>query len=412
MRTLLALLFIVLLIFQISLFVFDFYFFSHSTSSFKVGLVFSTTGFRAKAEKPALEAALMAIEEINQKGGINQKKIEPIIVDAQSNWEKAKPAIEHLLLEDQVDVVFGGWTKASRYTTKELFEKYNRLLINPFQFEGTITSPNIIWIGATLNQQVLPTITYILNNAGKRIYLVGSKDYILSHLISTMVKDQLNALGGEIVGEAYIPIHKQEMDDLMHDIEAQKPDAVLSSLISESNSAFYTHLGRAAITTPIFSLTTDETFLQHAPKEVVGTYATWNYFQSIDTPANHKFVKDLQTFSGVKAIDNSTEAAYLGVHLWAKAVAEAGTTNPKALSYILASMRIEAPEGIVIMDIEGRRAWKFVRIGQVQPNGQFRIVWQSNAPVRPVPFEIHRSQAEWDELTDYLYKEIVPPNAL
>ncbi|CUI16532.1 urea-binding protein [Candidatus Protochlamydia naegleriophila] len=414
MRTLLAILFILLLIFQISLFVFDFYFFRPSSTPFKVGLVFSTTGFRAQAEKPALEAALMAIEEINQKGGIHERKIEPIIIDAQSDWEKAKPAIERLISKDHVDVFFGGWTKASRYTTKELFEKYNSLLINPFQFEGTLTSPNIIWVGATLNQQVLPTVAYILKNVGKRIYLVGSKDYILSHLISTMVKDQLSALEGEIVGETYIPIHEQEMDDLMLDIEAKKPDAILSSLISESNNAFYTNLVKAGVTAlppPVFSLSTDEIILQQAPEEIVGTYATWNYFQSIDTPRNHAFVKNFQTFSDLKAIDNATEATYLGVHLWAKAVAEAGTTNPRALSYILASMRIEAPEGTVIMDIEGRRAWKFVRIGQVQPNGQFRIVWQSKTPIRPVPFEIHRSQAEWDELTDYLYKEIIPPNA-
>jgi urea transport system substrate-binding protein len=412
MKILIATLFVLLLVFQVSLFLFNFHFFQSPFKPYKMGLVYSTTGFRAEKEKNALEAALMAIEEINQQGGIHGRSVQPIIVDAQSDWNKAKNKIEQLIIKDRVDVIVGGWTNASRYTTKQLFEKHKHLLISPFQYEGLITSPNIIWVGATLNQQVTPTIAYILQHIGKSIYLVGS-DYLLSHMIHMMAKDQLQALGGEIVGEKYLEPNSLEIDNIIQDIISRKPKAILNSLTSENNKIFFKKLRQAGVEStsiPTFSLTIDEVFLEATDlKDLIGEYATWNYFQSIDTSINHLFVKEFKKFSTLKSIDNSAESSYLGVHLWAQAVSEGETTDPQALSYILASMSQEAPEGLVMMDMEGKRAWKFSRIGQVQPDGQFKIVWQSKKPIKPMPFEIYRSQAEWDKLSDYLYKEIVLP---
>lgn len=415
MKFLLAILFVLLLIFQIHLFLFDFPLFSSSPPPLKIGLIYSLTGFRAEKEKLGLQGALMAIEEINQKGGVRGRQLQPIIRDAQSSWGTTKAEIEHLISEESIDVFLGAWNQASRYTIKTLFEKHQRLLINPFQYEGIISSPYIVWVGISINQQVPPTIAYCLENFGNRFYLVGT-DYLIPHIINIMVKDQLNTLNGEVLGESYLDFKVDEpekIDAIVRDIAQKKPDVILSSINGETNRLFFKKLREAGITpeqVPSFAFMLTTSFSQDIDLEdVVGSFATWNYFESIDTPLNHDFVSRFQEFAGSNPIDNATEASYIGVHLWAQAVEESGSTDAQALSYALSSMRFNAPEGPVTMDSEGQHAWKFSRIGRLKADGQFDIVWQSKAPIRPTPFQVYRSEAEWIEFTDRLYKQYETP---
>jgi len=377
----------------------------------KIGLVFSTTGFRTLKEKVSLEAALLAIEQINQKGGVLGRPLKAFVRDAESRWETAKNNIEELILQEKVDVIVGCWTKASLYTTKPLFEKHQNLLIYPFQYEGILSSPNILWLGAALNQQVMPSVAYCMRKNWKTFYLVGS-NYIIPHTINILARDQLQVFGGEVVGERYLNLEESNeaiYTEIVREISETKPDVVFTSILGNENNLFFNKLKEFGIQrdqVAIFSFTLDEVFLQELDyPEMIGTYAIWNYFRSIDSEANKKFVRDYQRFSEMKAIDNPAEASYFGIFLWAQAVEEAGTADVKTLRYILPSMRIEAPEGPVTMDVEGQRAWKYSRIGQIEAGGQFKIIWESNSLIRPMPFQIHRSQLEWELLTDYLYKE-------
>lgn len=409
MKPLLVLI-LILLLFQISLFFYDLPFLKFGVKPLKVGLVYSTSGFRSGNEKAALEGALLAIHEINLKGGIDGKKLLPIVKDAKSNWETSRQEIERLLLKEQAEVIFGAWS-ITNSTLKELFEKHNGLLIYPFQYEGIITSPNIVWIGASVNQQVSPTIAYCIKNFGNKFYLVGS-DYLAAHTINILARDQLQALGGEVTGERYLPLENEIpntdlLDAVVQDIITKQPNAILCSIIDSENYGFFQKLASAGITAekiPIFSFSLNEIFLQEAGKDsfttMIGNYAAWNYFQSVNTPLNNQFIAKFQAFSQLTALDNAVEASYFGVHLWAQAVQEAGTTLPRALRYILASMRINAPEGPVTIDIEGLRAWKHARIGKIQADGQFEVVWTSQSQIRPIPFQMLHSQIEWDQLTD------------
>jgi urea transport system substrate-binding protein len=415
----LLVLILILLIFQISLLFYDLPILQFGIKPLKVGLVYSTSGFRSNKEKAALEGALLAIHEINLKGGLEGRKIHPVVRDAKSSWETSKQEIEDLILQEQVEVIFGGWSKAN-YLVQELFEKHKHLLIYPFQYEGIITSPNILWIGASLNQQASPTIAYCLKNLGNKFYLVGS-DYFTAQTINLLARDQLQALGGEVLGERYLSLESEAsntdaMDEIIQDIILKHPDVILSSIIDAENYRFFQKLVAAGITAekiPTFSFSLNEISLQDTGKdnfkEMVGNFATWNYFQSLDTPVNKKFIAEYKTFSHLSSLDNSVEASYFGVHLWAQAVQEAGTTNPHALRYILAGMRINAPEGPVTIDVEGLRAWKHSRIGKIQADGQFEVVWTSKSLIRPIPFQMHHSKTEWDQLTDTIKNISVDP---
>ena len=143
----------------------------------KVGVLHSLTGTMAISEKAVVDATLLAIKEINAKGGVLGRMIEPVVVDGGSDWPKFAREARKLITDEKVSVVFGCWTSASRKTVKPIFEEHNHLLFYPVQYEGLEQSPNIIYTGAAPNQLIIPAVKGSLDNLGKRVFLVGS-DYV------------------------------------------------------------------------------------------------------------------------------------------------------------------------------------------------------------------------------------------
>lgn len=394
----LVIILIVMIIYQTSIVLFDVAP-PRSHPPLKVGLLYSTTGYRASQEYPLIQANLMAIEELNKKGGLLGRTIVPIIKDTQSTWDIAQQEAKNLIVNDHVEVVFGWWMPDHPNVLKELFEHHNNLLITPFQNTGIIDSDNIIFLGTTANQQVPPTVNYCLEHIGKRFYLVGT-DYPFSHVINTMIREQVAAKGGEIVGESYLPLASTQVDQAIQAIMKAEPDAIFNSLYENDNSVFFKELRRAGIKSnqiPNFSFSLTESSLKHMDNldDFTGNYATWNYFETIDTPQNRQFVEKALKLPNITTVDNTIESAYVSIYIWAAAVQEAGTTRQGPISRALDNLRFEAPEGAIIMNIDGKYAWRYSRIGKIRPDGQFDIVWKSDDPIGPLPYQIYHSPSQW-----------------
>ena len=377
-------------------------------STIKVGILHSLTGTMAISENPVKDSTLLAIQEINDAGGLLGKKIEPVIHDGKSDWPTFANEAEKLIKEDKVAVVFGSWTSASRKTVKPIFERYNHLLFYPVQYEGLEESPNIVYTGAAPNQQIIPAVKWTFDNIGKKFFLVGS-DYVFPRTANAIIKDIVSALEGEIVGEEYLLLGSSDVDDVVKKIAAAKPDAIFNTINGDSNLAFFKALRAVGITPdkiPTISFSIAEAELQAmGAAAFAGDYAAWNYFQSIDSEKNREFVEKFKKIYGASRVtDDPIEAGYFGVHLWAKAVNDAGTTDVEAVRKALPKQSFEAPEGMVYIDKENQHTWKIVRIGKILPDGQFEIVWSSEKPIRPVPFPVYRSKIEWNQFLTELYK--------
>jgi urea transport system substrate-binding protein len=372
----------------------------------KVGILHSLTGTMAISETSVRDATLLAIEEINTAGGVLGRRIEPVVADGRSDWSVFAREAEHLLVADRVSVVFGCWTSASRKTVKPVFERLNGLLFYPVQYEGLEQSPNIIYTGAAPNQQIIPAVKWSFDHLGTRFFLVGS-DYIFPRTANAIIKDQAAALGGEIVGEEYLRLGDLAVDDIIQKIERARPTVILNTINGDSNVAFFAALRRAGITPariPTLSFSIAENELQHMDaKTMAGDYAAWNYFQSVQSQENLRFVAAFRArFGAERVTDDPMEAAYAGVHLWASAVAAAGTTDVDAVREALKRQSMAAPEGIVSIDPETLHTWKTVRVGKIQPDGQFEIVWSSQGPIRPLPYPAFRSKPEWSAFLNTL----------
>lgn len=342
------------------------------------------------SETSVKDAELLAIEEINAAGGLLGKKLEPIIEDGASDWPTFAEKAKKLLQKDKVAVIFGGWTSASRKAMLPVVEENNGLLFYPVQYEGLEASPNIFYTGAAPNQQIVPAVSWLLKNKGKKFYLLGS-DYVFPRTANKIIKAQLAAEGGEVVGEEYTPLGHTDYSTIISKIKQAKPNVIFNTLNGDSNVAFFKQLkdaGIAAKDTTVMSVSVAEEEIRGIGTDVLaGHLASWNYYQSTDTPKNKEFVqKYKQKYGTDRVTDDPIEAGYFGVYLWAEAVKKAGGTAVDKVKEAAKGIQFDAPEGVVKIDGDNQHTYKIVRIGEVQKDGQFKEVWNSGEPVKPDPF--------------------------
>ncbi len=380
-----------------------------SVPPIKVGVLHSLSGTMAISEVSVKDATLLAIEEINANGGIDGRKIEPIVVDGKSDWPTFAAEAKRLIVEEKVSVVFGCWTSASRKTVKPVFEKHNHLLFYPVQYEGLEQSPNIVYTGATPNQQLLPAVKWCFDELkAKKFFLVGS-DYVFPRTANAIMRAQIEAVRGEVLGEQYILLGSKDVQKTVDEIVAAKPDVILNTINGDSNVAFFKALRARGVTPDViptmsFSIAEDE-LRSMDPSSMAGDYAAWNYFQSAEGAVNERFVASFKRkFGADRVTDDPIEASYFGVYLWAQAVDEAGTDEVTAVRSKLGSQSFAAPEGIVSIEDDNQHTWKTVCVGRIRKDGQFDIVWTSGRAVRPVPYPVYRSRKEWDEFLEELHR--------
>ena len=374
-----------------------------------VGILHSLSGPMAISETSMVDAEVLALEEINQAGGLLGRPVRWVIADGASDWPTFARKAQELIHDRKVDVIFGCWTSARRKTVLPVVEAADHLLVYPMAYEGLEQSPNVIYVGAAPNQQIIPAVQWASTSLNaKRFLLVGS-DYIWPRCVNAIAGDQIRGLGAELVGELYVPFGSDRVDPLVEEIVRTRPDVVLSAVVGDSAVAFFRRLRQAGIRSddvPVISFSIAEDELQTMPRgDMVGDYAAWNYFQSLDSPANQTFVRSFKARYGNQRTTSAVaESAYTGVRLWAQAVEESGTSEVVQVRSSLRSQSMLAPEGVVSIDRQTNHAWRAVRIGKILPDGQFEIVWDSQRAVRPVPFPLTRSRADWEQFVRDLYQ--------
>lgn len=372
-----------------------------------VGNLHSQTGSVAVAERPITDATMMAIDEINARGGVLGRQVRPIAVDGRSDWPTFAAEAERLIANEHVRAIFGCYTSASRRTIVPIIERHHNLLLYPTFYEGIEQSPNVVYTGGTANQNTTPAVKWFMENRGKSFFLVGS-DYIYPRATNAVVKDQINYLGGQILGEEYLPLGRSDFGPIVARLVAAKPQVILSTVVGDSNVGFFQALRAAGVdphTTPTLSLVVGEADLQSLNgKEMAGTYVAMNYFQSIDSPENVDFVRRFKAKFGLdRVVTDPMESAYASVYLWAQAAEKAGTDEPEAVLSAIRGMDYAAPEGLMHIDAENLHSWKTARIAQITPTGELSVEWTSETVLHPSPYTIYRTRRQWNELVHELY---------
>ena len=362
-----------------------------SGDTIKLGFLNSLTGGMAISEKTVSNVLHMAADEINADGGILGKQIEYIQEDGATDWPTFAEKTEKLLTQDCVAAIFGGWTSSSRKAVKPVVEENNGLFFYPVQYEGLEASPNIYYTGATTNQQILPAMDYLASQGVETLFLAGS-DYVFPRTANAIIKLYAAELGIEIVGEEYVPLDKDDWTTQVSKIVAADPDFIFNTINGSSNVGFikaYYDAGLTPETTPIISVSIAEEEAPSMGHEVTGNYASWNYFQSIESEANAKFIADWQAYPGSSGVTSDPmEAAYISLYLYKELVEAAGSFEVDDVNAAAAAggISFDAPEGTVVLNGDNHHISKEGHIGQINADNQFDIVWSSDGPIEPDPF--------------------------
>jgi len=390
------------------------------TGPIKIGILHSLSGTMAISETSLKDVALMTIEKINAAGGVLHRKLEPVVVDPASNWPLFAEKARELIQKEHVAVTFGCWTSVSRKSVLPVYEELNGLLFYPVQYEGEESSYNVFYTGAAPNQQAIPAVEYLMSPKGggaKKWVLLGT-DYVYPRTTNKILRYFLKGKGvsEENIMEKYTPFGHADYQTIVADVKkfaAGTPTAVVSTINGDSNVPFYKELanqGLKASDIPVVAFSVGEEELRGIDtKPLVGHLAAWNYFMSIDTPENKKFIADWKDYvkaknlpDGDKRVTNDPmEATYIGIHMWAQAVEQAGTTDINAVRQAIGYQMVRSPSGFNIpMDAKNHHLHKPVFIAEVKGDGQFNVVWKTEGPVRaqawsPYIPESAKKVADW-----------------
>ena len=377
-------------------------------ATIKVGVLHSLSGTMAISETVLKDVALMAIDEINAKGGLLGKKLEPIVVDPASNWPLFAEKAKQLISQDKVVAVFGCWTSVSRKSVLPVFESTNSLLFYPVQYEGEELSKNVFYTGAAPNQQAIPAVEYLMSKDGgnaKRWVLLGT-DYVYPRTTNKILRAFLKAKGvtDADIMEEYTPFGHADYQTIIAKIKKfageGKKTAVVSTINGDSNVPFYKELGNQglkATDVPVVAFSVGEEELRGVDtKPLVGHLAAWNYFMSLKNPANADFVSKWTAYAKAKGIaghkdkpltNDPMEATYIGIMRWKQAVEKAKSTDTDKVIAAMAGQTFKAPGGFTsTMDLKNHHLHKPVFIGEIKADGQFNVVWKTKGPVVADPW--------------------------
>ncbi|MEL6489516.1 MAG: urea ABC transporter substrate-binding protein [Cyanobacteria bacterium J06621_3] len=395
----------------------------------KVGLLHSLSGPLAMSEAPLVDAERLAIEEINAAGGLLGKQLVPVVADGASDWPTFAEKTEKLITENNVAIIFGGFTTASRKAMLPVVMAKNRLLWYPGPYEGEECEQNIFYAGAIANQQIEPALNWMLGNRGKSFFLVSNNERTAHDIAKAVIKEK----GGKVAGEAFVPLRKGTKADMMpvvDDIQKALPEGgiIFNALLGTQNQAFFKELksaGLSAFEYIVMSVRLSEPEIAQIGKSfLLGHYAAWPYFQTLETPENKAWVNAFQSRYGPDSVIGSpTETAYTMVHLWAQAVKAAESVDTTAVRAATYGQTFAAPGGTVAV-APNHHVSQRARIGRVRGDGLFDIEWSSSGAIAPTPWNpriatnknvtcdwSHPDKGKRYQPTLELKPVITPPNA-
>lgn len=368
----------------------------------RVGILYSATGTTSTIGQSQLQGAQLAIDEINEAGGLLGRELVAVRYDPASTPARYAALAEQLIVRDGINVIFGCYMSSSRKAVIPIVEKWNKLLFYPTLYEGFEFSGNVIYTGAAPNQNSVQLADYMTSSFGARVYLIGS-DYIYPYESNRIMGELvMQHPGSDKLGEHYLPLDATERDyaAIMQDIRARQPDFIFSTVVGDSTASLYRAYADAGFspqTMPIASLTTSEAEIAQMGADVAaGHFTAAPYFQSIDSPANARCLARLRQRLGDDCRPNLCwEAAYFQMHLFANAFRQAGSDRIGELLPHLLGSEFDAPQGRIRLDPDNHHTWLHPRVGRANAQGGFTIVRQATRAVSPDPYLVTHSLGDW-----------------
>lgn len=372
------------------------------TDTIRIGLMAPLTGLVELYGPEITLAGRIAADEINAAGGILGRRLELIVIDDGSLPGTAVPAAEKLIDDYGCIALIGNLLSNSRISVSAIVSEPRRIPYLNFSFyEGSIHGRYFFHFAALPNQQIDKMIPYMAAHFGHKMFFAGS-NYEWPRGSIDAAKRALRHYGGEIVGEAYLPIGSQEIDDLLNKVASSCADVFVPYFAGNDQIHLlkrFTELGLKSRMAVVMGHYDEAMVGSLSPEVREGFYSSNTYFMSLDTPANKHYLDLLAARPEINGVwpkgngvlTNFGEGTYLCVHAFAKAAVAAGGFDTEALVNALEHIEVSGPQGRVIMDAATHHASVNAYLSRCNADGTFRIIESFGLAAPKIPLQYRRS---------------------
>ncbi|MEY3308984.1 MAG: aliphatic amidase expression-regulating protein [Pseudomonadota bacterium] len=353
----------------------------------KIGVLEDQSGDFAAATMVKVNAITLAAEEINAAGGIGGRPIELVAYDTQSDNTRYQEFMRRVLQSDKVDVVFAGFSSASREAYRPIVNQFDGLAFYNNQYEGGVCDANMIVTGAVPEQQFSTLIPWMMEKYGKNVYTLAA-DYNFGQISAEWVRNIVEENGGTMVGEEFIPLGVSQFGQSIQNIQAAKPGFVVTLLVGAAQASYYEQAAAANVNLPMASSVNVGQGYEHkrfTPPSLKDMYVTTNFIEEVDTPAAKAFVEKFRArFPDEPYINQEAANSYIAMYLYKQMVERAGTTDHAALRAELAKGDVcfDGPSGNVCLDPKSQHMSHTIYLAKVEADHSisFPKVWENIAP--------------------------------
>ena len=353
----------------------------------RIGVLEDQSGDFAAATSVKVHAIELAAEEINTAGGIDGRQIELVIYDTQSDNRRYQEFMRRVLQADRVDVVFAGFSSASREAYRPIVNQFDGLAFYNNQYEGGVCDANMIVTGAVPEQQFSTLIPWMMETYGSNVYTLAA-DYNFGQISAEWVRQIVEERGGTMVGEEFIPLGVSQFSQTIQNIQASEADFVVTLLVGAAQASYYEQASSADVGLPMASSVNVGQGYEHrrfTPPSLENMFVTTNYIEEIDTPESNAFVKRFRAmFPDEPYINQESANSYIAMYLYKQMVERAGTTDHDALREIIAEGDVcfDGPSGQVCLDPKSQHMSHTIYLAKVTGDHSitFPKVWNNIAP--------------------------------
>jgi branched-chain amino acid transport system substrate-binding protein len=321
----------------------------------KIGILEDRSGNFALVGSPKYKASMLAVEEINEQGGIDGRQIETFDPDPQSDNQRYQELTRQAVQQENVDALWAGYSSATRETIRPTIDRTDQLYFYTTQYEGGVCDRNVFAVGPTARQQLGMVLPYLVDEFGTDIYTIAA-DYNFGQLSADWVKVLADENGATVLDEEFIPLSETDFGSTINRIQDAEPDFVMSMLVGANHTSFYEQKASAGLDVPIGTSTAMAQGYEHRrlePPAMANIYAGVNYMEELPTKRNTEdggFVdRYYEKYPDAPYLNEEAENNYFSIYMYKQAVEQAGTTDQAEVIATLESgithPAPEAPEG-------------------------------------------------------------------
>lgn len=354
----------------------------------KVGVLEDQSGDFAAATMVKVHAIELAAEEINEAGGIAGRPIELVVYDTQSDNTRYQEFMRRVLQRDQVDVVFAGFSSASREAYRPIVNQFDGFAFYNNQYEGGVCDANMVVTGAVPEQQFSTLIPWMMEEFGPNVYTIAA-DYNFGQISAEWVRQIVEENGGTMAGEEFVPLGVSQFSQTIQNIQSAQPDFVVTLLVGTAQASYYEQAASANLGLPMASSVNVGQGYEHkrfTPPSLADMFVTTNYIEEVDSPASADFVARFrEKFPDEPYINQEAANSYIALNLYKQMVERAdGSTARDDLRAVIAEGDVcfDGPSGNVCLDPKSQHMSHTIYLAKVEDDHSitFPTVWEDIEP--------------------------------